>query len=717
MKKINIILLLALILGLTAPNFSLATTSTQADSLSSPYLFALAGQSDTEGSVNFDIYASFNRVISGAYRSGIGLQKAIMTFYPFNGSEVKECTYDLLANTNDCNLPDYLTTASGQVNNQAVVKINFASSTNTLEKVKFHLYYATSTNPTGYTFNVGDSISNDGWGGDASTQSNDAEMQIYNTTLDAYGNDQASIDGVNRNIVHLSNVIHQGAFVVVTVKNNYLGWEIENIGSTTTDIQISNLMASNITANGAKFSWDTNVPTAMDFGYKKSTDSQWTWSENQILETHHEKTFTNFDPNTAYNYQVRVRDNLGQLITSSEIKSFTTLPVIAVNKPDLIIDKVTLLTTGESNKSDNANQDVSFNVIIKNIGDTTTTSTFYVSGEVPPYTSNSFQHRQSKSVSGVLSANATKEVVIGPLQLPLGQIVKDPARFYVDKDLLNSANNDLVIESREDNNAYEFNFCEDADSQFKCKPSIFVTDDEATSTTDSSAEEIQSGNIKVLRDKIKEQEMEIKYLKNINKDLSKLNELMKEKLSQFMAYGVDDNTQKLGEGERAAVLYSYQQAFGNLPQTDADLNDVVRIANGRWPSMKNKSAEEKATAKFKEIYQRDPNLNNPNDNAAVVIMAYGLRQKAENRKLNSEQKGLKIFDDLFGKIPSSTEEWNTLQAITYSGATREIIDSDNDGLSDNMEKKFGTDPNNSDTDGDGYLDGQEVVNNYNPLKK
>lgn len=39
----------------------------------SPYLFALNGQADSEGSVNYDIYAAFNRVIDGNYRIGAGV--------------------------------------------------------------------------------------------------------------------------------------------------------------------------------------------------------------------------------------------------------------------------------------------------------------------------------------------------------------------------------------------------------------------------------------------------------------------------------------------------------------------------------------------------------------------------------------------------------------------------------------------------------------------
>jgi len=42
-------------------------------------------------------------------------------------------------------------------------------------------------------------------------------------------------------------------------------------------------------------------------------------------------------------------------------------------------------------------------------------------------------------------------------------------------------------------------------------------------------------------------------------------------------------------------------------------------------------------------------------------------------------------------------------------------DSDQDGLNDEMETFYGTDPNNPDTDGDGHSDGNEVSRGYDPL--
>jgi hypothetical protein len=43
------------------------------------------------------------------------------------------------------------------------------------------------------------------------------------------------------------------------------------------------------------------------------------------------------------------------------------------------------------------------------------------------------------------------------------------------------------------------------------------------------------------------------------------------------------------------------------------------------------------------------------------------------------------------------------------------IDTDGDGLLNSIELNiYNTDPNNPDTDGDGYFDGDEVKNGYNP---
>jgi hypothetical protein len=139
---------------------------------------------------------------------------------------------------------------------------------------------------------------------------------------------------------------------------------------------------------------------------------------------------------------------------------------------------------------------------------------------------------------------------------------------------------------------------------------------------------------------------------------------------KFVTYGVDENTAMLGIGERAAVLYSYKEAYGKIPSNAAEMDDITRIASGRWPVELSLSAQNRAHSEFFKIYRRIADMSNPHDNAAITIMAYGLRQKAVNRNLDSEKKGIATFISIYGHMPLTTAEWNIMQAITYSGASR-----------------------------------------------
>ncbi len=175
--------------------------------------------------------------------------------------------------------------------------------------------------------------------------------------------------------------------------------------------------------------------------------------------------------------------------------------------------------------------------------------------------------------------------------------------------------------------------------------------------------------INSLKNIIAEQANQIKYLSSLVKGTN-ISTDAQNTLNNFITYGSDANTKKLGAGERASVIYSYKNAFDKLPTTQAELSDVIKIANGRWPSATSTDAESQAKIQFKKIYQREANMSNANDNAAVTIMAYGLKQKAENRNLNSEANGIKTFKAIYGHTPNTTEEWNIMQAITYSGSSR-----------------------------------------------
>jgi len=138
-------------------------------------------------------------------------------------------------------------------------------------------------------------------------------------------------------------------------------------------------------------------------------------------------------------------------------------------------------------------------------------------------------------------------------------------------------------------------------------------------------------------------------------------------LNNFIAYGTD-TTLKLGEGERAGVVNSYKSAFGKLPTTETEWSDAIKIANGRWPSETSKKTETNAEKAFQKIYLRAPDRTNPHDDAAVVVMAYGLRPA--DRNLNSEKAAIKSFRAIYGYNPKTATAWDIVRAIAYSGAKR-----------------------------------------------
>ncbi len=224
----------------------------------------------------------------------------------------------------------------------------------------------------------------------------------------------------------------------------------------------------------------------------------------------------------------------------------------------------------------------------------------------------------------------------------------------------------------------------------------------------------QVGQLKQNAEKMKQKSNQ--KMKELLGTSSNISQTAKKSIKNFLTYGANNNTHQLGLGERAAVMHSYKKAFGKLPNKETELEDALKIANGRWPTIRNQKAEVDAKERFQEIYDRIPNMDKSHDNAAVTVMAYGLRQRAENRNLNSEKKGIQIFKSIFGHTPQDTEDWNIMQGITYSGAEKKQ-DSDNDLLSDEWEQKLGTDPNNQDSDGDGYMDGVEKGSGNDPLNQ
>jgi hypothetical protein len=144
-------------------------------------------------------------------------------------------------------------------------------------------------------------------------------------------------------------------------------------------------------------------------------------------------------------------------------------------------------------------------------------------------------------------------------------------------------------------------------------------------------------------------------------------ESIRETVTSFVTYGTME-TESLGAGERAGVVDSYKSIYGKLPTSETDWQDVMKIAVGRFPSQRNEKAEKyNAEKMFERIYKRTADRTNAHDDAAVVVMTYGLRPADRNQ---SEAAAIKSYKAIFGAAPSSAYDWDVVRAIAYSGAKR-----------------------------------------------
>lgn len=234
--------------------------------------------------------------------------------------------------------------------------------------------------------------------------------------------------------------------------------------------------------------------------------------------------------------------------------------------------------------------------------------------------------------------------------------------------------------------------CSDLSIQLTASNSSTTTEDTANTDTDtttsdtttssatqlekihSEASTIFSENINTIlsavngtREASKETETSNKYISSLISDAGDFSPSDINRLNFFITYGTQ-TTIILGVGERAGVLSSYKKAFSKFPKTESEWEDAVKISNGRWPSETSQTALTSAKAEFQKVYKRAANMAQANDNAAVSIIAYGLRPTARN--LNSEKAAIKSFRAIYGHDPISALAWDIVRAIAYSGATR-----------------------------------------------
>lgn len=151
---------------------------------------------------------------------------------PISRLQPVSCTLDLDSAWNDCggiaaiDYVDMHPASRDSSDGQAVMKLTLDPRHSGYMRAQFAISFDEA--PAGWTVNIGDSPSNNGYGGDAGDQSNDAEMILIHGAVAVYGNDyipeRATTDG-HREIYYAEDMIRDGETMVIEVANNWLALE------------------------------------------------------------------------------------------------------------------------------------------------------------------------------------------------------------------------------------------------------------------------------------------------------------------------------------------------------------------------------------------------------------------------------------------------------------------------------------------------------------
>ncbi|MBI4281645.1 hypothetical protein HY625_02350 [Candidatus Uhrbacteria bacterium] len=139
-------------------------------------------------------------------------------------------------------------------------------------------------------------------------------------------------------------------------------------------------------------------------------------------------------------------------------------------------------------------------------------------------------------------------------------------------------------------------------------------------------------------------------------------------VANFIAYGTSGATAKLGSGERRAVTRDAFDTLGDVANnSDKLLTFIEEIANGKKPSIRNLSKENKQVPAALKLFQQltgkaKPDFKNAKEDLAWNTLQYRVRFP---RDLNAEKVGIARFKKVTGLTPKTTLQWAAVRAYGY----------------------------------------------------
>ncbi|PKL45992.1 MAG: hypothetical protein CVV42_18005 [Candidatus Riflebacteria bacterium HGW-Riflebacteria-2] len=158
------------------------------------------------------------------YEYGKSVEISQEAFSPIPDEELSadaDCEIDLIDRRFGSRKPDAVQMFASDQSGQAVVKVVLDPAKTEFTKARFELHYGDEIE--GWTLNIGDSVSNNGHGGDGADQTRDSEVQILGSDLALFGDDTAPT-GEAKILARSTGLAVPGAVVVVEVSNNQISW-------------------------------------------------------------------------------------------------------------------------------------------------------------------------------------------------------------------------------------------------------------------------------------------------------------------------------------------------------------------------------------------------------------------------------------------------------------------------------------------------------------
>lgn len=145
----------------------------------------------------------------------------------------KECQVNLITNSHTCDNIGEITFKNTPFNSQTVFSIDLNPELTEYNSIALGIDI--NQNHSGWLINIGDSETNDGFGGDAGTQNNDSEFQLLNYSGRIYGSDYTPADQVidgNRLLYENNNLLNGNTSLNISLANNTLNYSTANSGET-----------------------------------------------------------------------------------------------------------------------------------------------------------------------------------------------------------------------------------------------------------------------------------------------------------------------------------------------------------------------------------------------------------------------------------------------------------------------------------------------------